>query len=195
MKRFDREDDETLVALANRGDRACMDELFQRYKNFVRVTARRFFLLGAEPDDLVQEGMIGLFKAIRDYEPGKGSFAAFAKVCIFRQFYTAIKSSNRTKHRALNDSVPLTETEEEEGLIDFESPEDALLSREETDRLERLAAQHLTGKERLVLRDYLSGMRYEEIAAARGMNTKAVDNLLQSNKRKCRQAQREEDRS
>lgn len=180
-----------LAEQAQAGDTASMDELFSRYKNLVRAGARGFFLLGAEPEDLVQEGMIGLFKAIRNYDGGKGSFSAFARVCIYRQFYTAIKLSNRGKHRALNDSVPLTEIEELELPLNFESPEEALLSREEHDSMARILAERLTKRERSVLSDYLSGLTYDEIAEAHGMSRKAVDNLLQKIKRKCRGAAEE----
>lgn len=178
--------DEELVRLAQGGDAESMDELIGRYKNLVKTRARSFFLFGSETEDVVQEGMIGLFKAIRDYDESKGaSFQGFAKLCIYRQFYTAIKLASRPKHLPLNNYIPLNDVDDLEFIEQAESPEEALISREEAARFTDYLEKTLSPLENRILKDYLEGMSYGEIAEKQHVTKKAIDNALQRIRKKC----------
>ncbi len=188
--------DEALVARSHSGDPIADEVLCERYKNIVRIKARPYFLIGADREDLVQEGMIGLYKAIRDYTPDHNAgFRSFAEMCIVRQLITAIKSATRKKHAPLNTYISFfgstfSEDEKERPLLDTmamvrtESPEDAFISKESMENIRLSIEKLLTPLEKKVLDLFMDGHSYQEIAAAVGCGTKTVDNALQRIKRK-----------
>jgi RNA polymerase sporulation-specific sigma factor len=169
--------------------------LVDKYRNFVRAKARSYFLIGADKEDIIQEGMIGLFKAIRDYKVDKlTSFRAFAELCITRQIITAIKTATRQKHIPLNSYVslnkPIYDEESDRTLMDIIStnkitnPEDIIISREEFIFIERKMGEILSSLEWKVLMAYLEGKSYQEIAVELKRHVKSIDNALQRVKRK-----------
>lgn len=187
--------DEELVALAKNHDSTASDELYHRYKNTVRGKARPYFLVGADRDDLVQEGMIGLFKAIRDYDSVKNdSFHPFAEMCIVRQILTAIKQATRNKHLPLNKYESLYKSvyddNSEKQLVDvigFSSalnPEELYIKQEFSIALENALNNSLTEYERNVLDRFLDGKSYSDIAAELDHSVKSVDNALQRIRKK-----------
>jgi len=188
--------DEELIARHMDGDSAVVDILMDKYKYLVRSEASNMFLLGADHEDLLQEGMIGLFKAIRDYDPGRdASFMTFAKLCISRQIFTAIEASNRHKHAPLNSYLSLSETDDEQSkearerlykMTALESPETLLIAKEDVERLEERLRAELSHLEKQVLDLYYIGMSTREIAAILGRTEKATDNALQRLKAKLR---------
>jgi len=189
-------DDHYLVALAKDGRTDAYDMIIRRYRGFVRLKASSYFLLGGESDDLIQEGLLGLYKAIRDYRSDReSSFRNFAELCITRQIITAVKTATRQKHLPLNACVSLHETavadaDAENTLLDclpdtrLNDPQDCLLRQRETHgRLEE--ARHiLSPLESQVLDCYLQGKSYREMSAELRCPPKAVDNALQRVKRK-----------
>ncbi|MBR3486037.1 MAG: RNA polymerase sporulation sigma factor SigH [Clostridia bacterium] len=188
-------EDEQLAVLAKAGDATASDELYHRYKNIVRGKARPYFLVGADRDDLIQEGMIGLFKAIRDFSDEKNSsFRPFAEICITRQILTAIKQATRNKHKPLNSYDSLYESVYDDGsekqLMDMiESrtaldPEELYIKQELHESLMQTVEKSLTEYERAVLDGFLDGRSYSEIAAELGHSTKSVDNALQRIRKK-----------
>ncbi len=199
---YDKMSDESLVELSHSGDRAAMDCLLLRYKNLVRARTKTYFLAGADRDDIVQEGMIGLFKAVRDYDGEKNSsFASFAELCIKRQLISAVKAATRQKHMPLNSyvslSAPSADSGSEQTLIDTmseymsHSPEDTVLEKERRDALDVRIEEELSDLEKRVLKLYLRGDSYAEIAKAIGKTPKSVDNALRRIKRKM-EKEREE---
>lgn len=187
--------DEELALLAQQGDDAALEYLLNKYKNFVRSKARSYFLIGADHEDIVQEGMIGLYKAIRDFKPEKlSSFRAFAELCITRQIITAIKTATRQKHIPLNSYVslnkPIYDDESDRTLLDVitegrvANPEDMLISQEDVGLIEDKIGQMLSSLEREVLSAYLDGKSYQEIAQELDRHVKSIDNALQRVKRK-----------
>lgn len=141
MCRYNEMTDEALIERLRAGESAIADYLMEKYKGLVRKKARAMFLIGGDTDDLIQEGMIGLFKAVRDYQPDReASFQSFANICIDRQIYTAIKSSNRQKHQPLNTYVSLSDGEAEESFrdscVEYDNPESILIDRENVEALE-----------------------------------------------------------
>jgi RNA polymerase sporulation-specific sigma factor len=187
--------DEELALLAKEGDDDAQSELFGRYKNFVRAKARSYFLIGADKEDIIQEGMIGLYKAMRDFKDDKqASFRAFAELCVTRQMITAIKTATRQKHIPLNSYIslnkPVYDDESERTLIDVlsggqvASPEEMLIDREEYAQIEKQIGSALSNFEREVLTSYVSGKSYQEIAMELGRHVKSIDNALQRVKRK-----------
>ena len=188
--------DEEIVRLAQRDkDGAALEYLLNKYKNFVRAKARSYFLIGADHEDIVQEGMIGLFKAIRDYREDRlSSFRAFAELCITRQIITAIKTATRQKHIPLNSYVslnkPIYDEESDRTLLDvitegyLANPEDVLINREDMSLIEVRIAQSLSPLERQVLAKYLQGKSYQEISRDMKRQIKSIDNALQRVKRK-----------
>ncbi len=187
--------DEELVVKSQEGDDFAQEFLINRYKNFVRVKARSYFLIGADREDIVQEGMIGLYKAIRDFRYEKlASFRAFAELCVTRQIITAIKTATRQKHIPLNSYVslnkPIYDEESDRTLLDviaaskISDPEDLIISREEFDSIEDKMAKVLSPLEWKVLNSYLEGKSYLEIAADLERHVKSIDNALQRVKRK-----------
>ncbi len=187
--------DEEIVDLCHQGDDMAEEYLLDKYKNFVRSKARSYFLIGADHEDIVQEGMIGLYKAIRDYRPEKlSSFRAFAELCITRQIITAIKTATRQKHIPLNSYIslnkPLYDEESDRTLLDVlvegrvSNPEEIIINREDLVNIHEKINDVLSGLEQDVLNAYLDGKSYQEIAAALGRHVKSIDNALQRVKRK-----------
>ncbi len=194
-KRFAQMPDEEVVGLAHQGDTLAVEYLLGKYKNFVRSKARSYFLIGADHEDIVQEGMIGLFKAIRDYQPERlSSFRAFAELCITRQIITAIKTATRQKHVPLNSYVslnkPIYDEESDRTLMDViveghaQNPEELIIGRENLLSIRDRADQVLSSLEQEVLNAYLDGKSYQEIADKLGRHVKSIDNALQRVKRK-----------
>ena len=194
-ERFETMADEEIVALAQEGDGAALEYLLNKYKNFVRTKARSYFLIGADHEDIVQEGMIGLYKAIRDFKSEKlTSFRAFAELCVTRQIITAIKTATRQKHIPLNSYVslnkPIYDEESDRTLLDVISedvpsdPEAMLIDREDLTFIEGRIGEMLSDLEKRVLALYMEGKSYVEISEAMGRHVKSVDNALQRIKRK-----------
>ncbi len=187
--------DEDIVALANDGHTLAQEFLIDKYKNFVRAKARSYFLIGADKEDIIQEGMIGLYKAIRDFRADKlSSFRAFAELCITRQIITAIKTATRQKHIPLNSYIslnkPIYDEDSDRTLLDVISgtritdPEELVISREEFDNIEAKMSEILSSLEWKVLMFYLEGKSYQEIANDLGRHVKSIDNALQRVKHK-----------
>lgn len=192
---YQRLEDEQLVALVHKGDGEALDFLIHKYQNFVRAKARSYFLVGADREDIVQEGMIGLYKAVRDFKGDKlSSFKAFAELCITRQMITAIKTATRQKHIPLNSYVsldkPIYDDESDRTLMDVLSgtqatdPEELIVNREEVDDIELKMTELLSDLERKVLALYLDGRSYQEISEELNRHVKSIDNALQRVKRK-----------
>ena len=182
--------DGRLVRLAQSGDNDAMEQLCAEYKDTVRMLARPYFLIGADRDDLIQEGMIGLYKAIRDYrEDHNSSFASFAELCITRQILSAINASRRQKHQPLNSFVSLSEqvSEQELRLVDEETPEEIMISRENVIGMHERIKERLSKFEYQVLELYLKGYDYTQIAEKLGKQPKAIDNALQRIRSKVRE--------
>ena len=193
--RFEGMDDAKVAMLANQEDSLASEYLLNKYKNFVRAKARTYFLVGADREDLIQEGMIGLFKAIRDFLPDKQvSFRAFAELCITRQIITAIKAATRQKHKPLNSYVslnkPVFDEESDRMLVDIITsakvltPEDIIIDKEDIASIEEKIGEMLSGLERDVLRLYLMGRSYQQIALQLDRRVKSIDNALQRVKSK-----------
>ena len=187
--------DEQVVELARGGDRIAEEFLINKYKNFVRSKARSYFLIGADREDIIQEGMIGLYKAIRDFRSDKlASFRAFAELCITRQIITAIKTATRQKHIPLNSYIslnkPIYDEESDRTLLDIISgnkitdPEELIISREEFFDIETKMGEFLSDLEWQVLIAYLNGKSYQEMAVDLERHVKSIDNALQRVKRK-----------
>ena len=186
--------DESLCRLAASGDPLAETELVGRYTRLVRVCARPLFLAGGDSEDLIQEGMIGLFKAIRDYDTKKGgNFFGFANLCVNRQIYSAVEAAARKKHGPLNSYVSLSGEDGEDadavlfgnGLINQnKNPENLLISQEDLDIFWDSLEEKLSSMEKKVLDAYLSGMNYRQIGEKLGKTEKSVDNALQRIKSK-----------
>ncbi|PLR65800.1 MULTISPECIES: RNA polymerase sporulation sigma factor SigH [Bacillaceae] len=188
-------EDEQVVELVHNGDSDALDYLITKYRNFVRAKARSYFLIGADREDIIQEGMIGLYKAIRDFKEDKlTSFKAFAELCITRQIITAIKTATRQKHIPLNSYVsldkPIYDEESDRTLMDVISgtkvmdPEELIINQEEFDDIEVKMGELLSDLERKVLVLYLDGRSYQEISEELNRHVKSIDNALQRVKRK-----------
>ena len=197
--------DEEVVHLCQQGDSLAQEYVFNKYKNFVRSKARSYFLIGADHEDIVQEGMIGLYKAIRDYRPDKlSSFRAFAELCITRQIITAIKTATRQKHIPLNSYVslnkPLYDEESDRTLLDViiegraSNPEELIIGQEDLSSIHAKIDEVLSSLEQEVLRSYLDGKSYQEIADNLGRHVKSIDNALQRVKRKLEKYLEESER-
>jgi len=187
--------DEDVIQEARAGNEKALEYLINKYKSFVRAKARTYFLIGADREDIIQEGMIGLFKAIRDYKGDKlSSFRAFAELCITRQIITAIKTATRQKHIPLNSYVslnkPIFDEESDRTLMDVISeenisdPEELVINREEFLGIENKMGEILSSLEWEVLTSYLEGKSYQEIAEDLDRHVKSIDNALQRVKRK-----------
>lgn len=205
---YDGVSDEELILQLRDGDQAVTDYIMNKYKNLVRKKARTMFILGGDSDDLIQEGMIGLFKAIRDYDAGRdASFFTFADLCIMRQMYTAVQASGRKKHAPLNSYISIySDSAEKEGsgdggkeaaLVDViaskeeKNPEEVLIDRENVENIERAIQEELSGFERQVLDLFMTGIGYVEIARILGRDEKSTDNALQRIKSKLKKYLRE----
>ncbi|MFC0013898.1 RNA polymerase sporulation sigma factor SigH [Allobacillus sp. GCM10007490] len=188
-------EDERLVELVQQGDGQALNQLILKYKGFVRGKARTYFLIGADREDIIQEGMIGLYKAIRDYRPDKlSSFKMFAELCVTRQIITAIKTATRQKHIPLNSYVsldkPIYDEDSDRTLIDIIAedelgdPEKLLINREKNGDMEIKMREVLSELEQEVLNLYLDGCSYQEISLKLNRHVKSIDNALQRVKRK-----------
>lgn len=188
-------DEELIIALKD-GDQKIIDYLMEKYKELVRKSAKSMYILGADSDDLIQEGMIGLFKAIRDYDPGRdASFHTFAKLCIQRQMYTAIEAGNRLKNLPLNTYVSIKNQNffeddgEDDGIV-LESgeagPEEKMIDNDNVYRIMSKLNECLSDMEKSVLDLKLTGMNYVEIAGVLGRDPKSTDNALGRIKSKVR---------
>lgn len=191
--------DEELIVRLRDGESGITEYLMNKYKNLVRSKAKSMYILGADNDDLIQEGMIGLFKALRDYDSGRdASFLTFADLCVSRQMYTAVQASRRQKHIPLNTYISLygsvsTNYEgEQEELVNVlaahesQSPEEVVIDRENVVWLEKAIEQELSNFEKQVLDLYLTGMGYQQIAKVLGRDDKSTDNALHRIKTKLR---------
>ncbi|KOS61204.1 RNA polymerase sporulation sigma factor SigH [Lysinibacillus sp. FJAT-14222] len=192
---FERFNDEELIEMVHQGNTDALDYLITKYRLLVRAKARSYFLIGADKEDIVQEGMIGLYKAIRDFKGDKlASFRAFAELCITRQIITAIKTATRQKHIPLNSYVsldkPIFDEESDRTLMDvltgaiMDDPEELMIHREEFDYLEEKMGEILSELELQVLALYLDGQSYHEISEQLNRHVKSIDNALQRVKRK-----------
>lgn len=195
MINYEEKTDSQLVELANNGDIYAMEYLILMYKNFVRAKTRSYFLIGADRDDIIQEGMLGLFKAIRDFNPEKNaSFKSFAELCITRQMITAVKTATRLKHTPLNTYVSLNKNiyddDTEKTLMEILNnrmeldPEEIIINDEKLKDTERKIKGNLSKFENKVLDLYISGNDYREIAEMLDKQPKSIDNALQRIKKK-----------
>ena len=187
--------DEEVAIAAQNGDEQAQEYLINKYRNFVRAKARSYFLIGADREDIIQEGMIGLYKAIRDFRGDKlSSFRAFAELCVTRQIITAIKAATRQKHIPLNSYIslnkPIYDEDADRTLLDvvttarINDPEELIISQEEFNDIEDKMGKLLSSLELEVLVFYLEGKSYQEIAKELDRHVKSVDNALQRVKRK-----------
>ena len=194
-KNYEQMKDNELVLLVQSGDDMAMEELMGKYKNFVKGKSRTYFLIGADRDDIIQEGMLGLFKAIRDFKPDKqASFHSFAEICVTRQMITAVKTATRQKHTPLNNYIslnkPVYEDETERTLIDHLSmrhnsdPEVILIDNENYAFTNEKIKGMLSKFEYEVLEKYINGQSYNEIAIIMDKSPKSIDNALQRIKKK-----------
>lgn len=202
QKQYETYTDEELLCRLRDGEDAITDYIMDKYKNLVRSKAKSMYILGADSEDLIQEGMIGLFKAVRDYDSGRdASFFTFADLCISRQMYTAVQASGRQKHAPLNSYIslyshigsPEGESEEAELLNILSSksdlsPEELMIDKENVESLERTIDRELSSFEKQVLDLYLTGMSYGQIAKVLGRDDKSTDNALQRIKGKLKKA-------
>ena len=185
--------DEELIEKLRQGEDDITDYILEKYKPLVRKKTNAMYLIGGETEDLIQEGMIGLFKAIRDYKPDKdASFYHFAELCINRQLYSALEASNRKKHQPLNSYISLSEQEHPDAvaaelLVDKESgPEQTVIEQEVWEEYKKRLAQNLSRMENQVLQYYLEGNHYIQIAEMMGKSPKSIDNALQRIRQKIR---------
>ncbi|AYE34523.1 RNA polymerase sporulation sigma factor SigH [Clostridium septicum] len=187
--------DEEIVVESQKGNVRAQEYLISKYENFVKSKSKSYFLIGADKEDIYQEGMIGLYKAIRDFKPDKlTSFKAFAELCVTRQIITAIKTATRQKHIPLNTYVslnkPIYEEESDRTLLDIISgfrisdPEELIIGEEQMKRIEGEMQKVLSSLEMEVLQSYLDGKSYQEIACDLDRQSKSIDNALQRVKRK-----------
>ncbi len=195
-RNFENLSDEELVELSVTGDKSATEYILDKYKNFVKAVVRMYFLVGADRDDVVQEGMIGLFKAIRDFDNTKQtSFKSFAEICVRRQVLTAIKNATRQKHMPLNSYISLSkpaydDENSEDTLMDTLSvnestdPEELFIGKENIEILGVKIEENLSKLEKEVLKMYLNGISYQEIASIMGRTPKSIDNALQRVKKK-----------
>ena len=200
---YEQESDEALIDRLREGESNVIDYIMDKYKNLVRNKAKSMYILGADTEDLIQEGMIGLFKAVRDYDCGRdASFYTFAELCINRQIYTAVQAAGRKKHGPLNSYVSLNgehnkQDGEENSLMDIlstgqgDDPEKQFLDRERMEYLEGQIEKELSGFEKQVLDLYLTGMSYSQIAKVLGRDEKSTDNALQRVKTKIKRILKE----
>ena len=196
ISEFDHMTDEELITeIKDHCNSTALDYLINKYRNFVRAKARSYFLIGADREDIVQEGMIGFYKAIRDFRDDKlSSFRAFAELCVTRQIITAIKTATRQKHIPLNSYIslnkPIYDEDSDRTLLDVLSgakvsdPEELVISQEEFVDIEKKMEEILSDLEWQVLMSYLDGKSYQEIAAELHRHVKSIDNALQRVKRK-----------
>lgn len=198
MTKYENLSDEELITLLRDGDEKITDYLIEKYKDLVRKKAGSMFILGADKEDLLQEGMIGLYKAVRDYDPGRdASFYTFADLCVARQIYKAVEAGNRKKHAPLNYYISIYSDEDDNDSnkdifnvslipVSENGPEEELIDKEETKILEQKISDALSDFERQVLNLKVTGMDYTEIARVLGRDEKSTDNALSRIKIKVR---------
>ncbi len=199
MENYANQTDEELILALRDGDGKVIDYIIEKYKELVRKKAGSMFILGADKEDLIQEGMIGLYKAVRDYDAGRdASFYTFADLCVSRQMYKAVEAQNRKKHAPLNSYVSIYEDETGKGdagevanipeLLSQAgmSPEDVVIDKEQTERLEQKIYDSLSDFERKVFNLRLTGLEYTDIARILGRDEKSTDNALSRIKVKVR---------
>lgn len=204
-KTYEMYSDEELILMQRDGEDEITDYIMDKYKNLVRSKAKSMYILGADAEDLIQEGMIGLFKAVRDYDSGRdASFFTFADLCVSRQMYTAVQAAGRQKHAPLNTYISLYANSSDKGMREREggegelmnsiisqaerSPEELLIDKENVEVLEKTIEKELSGFEKQVLDLYLTGMKYTQIAKVLGKDEKSTDNALQRIKSKLKKA-------
>ena len=187
---YQEQTDEELIARIRSGEAGVTEYLLEKYKPLVKKQARTMYLMGGENEDLIQEGMIGLFRAISTYRQGEGSFYGFALLCVNRQMYTAVQASARKKHEPLNAYVSL---DEEPQMPLEDSPETMVLLQEKEGKREDMIARHLSSLEKKVLALYLEGMSYGQIAEQIGRPEKSVDNAIQRLKKKLKKVEKSVD--
>lgn len=196
MEKYQNLSDEQLIARLRDGDKNIMDHILNKYKPLVLGKANAMYLIGGDTDDLIQEGMIGLFKAIRDYREDKeSSFYHFAELCINRQLYSAVEASNRKKHAPLNTYISFYSKNGEEGkslaetlpTAGTDNPEQLMIDQENVRMFWEDVRKRLSSMEREVLDEYLSGLNYRQIAEKLGRSPKTIDNALSRIKSKIRQ--------
>ena len=202
-KSYEEYRDEELITMLREGQQEVVDFLMNKYKNLVRSRAKSMYILGADTEDLIQEGMIGLFKAIRDYDFGRDAgFYTFAELCISRQIYTAVQASGRKKHMPLNTYVSIySEVSEADdgsplelsGMLESEerNPEDNVIDQENVEYIEQIIQTQLSTLERQVLELYMTDRSVTDISKILGIDEKSTDNALQRAKTKIRKAMRE----
>lgn len=189
-KEFNLLSDDSIVKMAQEGSSTAYEFLIQKYREMAKKKARKYYISGGDNDDVMQEGMIGIFKAIRDFDDAAGSpFAAFAELCVERQIQTAITGANREKHRALNESVSLSQEEASEDKIEIpdskgNEPEKMTLFREAVDALFSEAETKLSAMEKKVFHGIMQGKSYTEISKELGKSPKSIDNATQRIKKK-----------
>ncbi len=188
-------EDEDVISLIHNGDINAQDYLINKYRNLVRIKSRAYFIIGADKEDIIQEGMLGLYKAIRDFKRDKQSrFYSFAELCITRQIITAIKTATRQKHLPLNTYISLNKPVDDEEMLksyidllvetSISSPEDILISQEEKSCIEKHISESLSELECKVLHLYMQGNTYVQIANITDKNEKSIDNAIQRIRRK-----------
>ena len=188
------QDEYDIVLKASKGDKIALEYIIKKYKNFVKAKAKSYFLIGADKEDIIQEGMIGLYKAVRDFDASKtNSFKGFADICITRQIITAIKTATRQKHIPLNSYIslnkPVYDEESERTLLDIiatsivTDPEELIISKEELKHIESKMNELLSDLELQVVEYYLNGKSYQYIADKLKRDVKSIDNALQRVKR------------
>lgn len=188
-------DEDTIVKYAKDGNTKCMEILIDRYKKFIQLKSKSYFLIGADREDIYQEGLIGLYKAVRDYNSQKlSAFKSFAELCITRQIITAIKAATRQKHIPLNTYVslnkPVYDGESDKTLLDvmeslkISDPEELFVDREQIVEIEHHVMQSLSKYEKIVLHYYIIGRSYQQIAYLLNRQPKSIDNAIQRIKRK-----------
>ena len=189
------QDEYDIVLKASKGDKIALEYIIKKYRNFVKAKAKSYFLIGADKEDIIQEGMIGLYKAVRDFDASKtNSFKGFADICITRQIITAIKTAPRQKHIPLNSYIslnkPVYDEESERTLLDIiatsivTDPEELIISKEELKHIESKMNELLSDLELQVVEYYLNGKSYQYIADKLKRDVKSIDNALQRVKRK-----------
>ena len=189
------QDEYDIVLKASKGDKIALEYIIKKYRNFVKSKAKSYFLIGADKEDIIQEGMIGLYKAVRDFDASKtNSFKGFADICITRQIITAIKTATRQKHIPLNSYIslnkPVYDEESERTLLDIiatsivTDPEELIISKEELKHIESKMNELLSDLELQVVEYYLNGKSYQYIADKLKRDVKSIDNALQRVKRK-----------
>lgn len=205
-EKFKNASDEELILMYRDGEEGAEGFIINKYKNLVRKKAGSMFILGGDREDLIQEGMIGLFKAVRDYDMGRDvNFYTFADLCVSRQMYTAVQASNRKKHLPLNTYISIysqgkEDAEENEELVlantlpsaKEKNPEEMVIEQENMERIEALILKELSELEKQVFELHLTGMNYTQIAKVLGRDAKSTDNALQRMKAKIRKLLKEE---